>query len=333
MPVRLPEPDQLLRVGQRAPDQLARSVEDAGDGEVLPRRQRGSRSGQASVWVLSSEFHRGARRGGRRPARTTSTGQPVSGQLKRAAALEPRPQLRIGHEVPGRARSSTLTRWSTADPLSRNKRSPAWTDRLPQLVDGPESPAGRIRRCPEGSAAFATPSILDRKSFHHRLVTQHAVRVVRARELARRGRPVDGDSPDVRRRYAEDCSSWNSDASRRRTSRCLVRRAQAASRTDGPDGDRTIVLAVELQSGLTISRRVERALAVANAGSAPRFCAALEAEGELGVLGHHFRGPGGVEDHLRVDAETPGRSPTNSFICSETWGPIGQAGVVRVKVT
>ena len=32
-------------------------------------------------------------------------------------------------------------------------------------------------------------------------------------------------------------------------------------------------------------------------------------------------------------AETPGRSPTNSFICSETWGPIGQAGVVRVKVT
>ncbi len=30
---------------------------------------------------------------------------------------------------------------------------------------------------------------------------------------------------------------------------------------------------------------------------------------------------------------TPSRSPTNSFICSETWGPIGQAGVVRVKVT
>jgi len=30
---------------------------------------------------------------------------------------------------------------------------------------------------------------------------------------------------------------------------------------------------------------------------------------------------------------TPGRSPTNSRICSDTWGPIGQAGVVRVKVT
>ena len=60
---------------------------------------------------------------------------------------------------------------------------------------------------------------------------------------------------------------------------------------------------------------------------------ALEAKCELGVLGHHLRGPGGVEDHLRVDGGTPGRSPTNSFICSETWGPIGQAGVVRVKVT
>ncbi len=30
---------------------------------------------------------------------------------------------------------------------------------------------------------------------------------------------------------------------------------------------------------------------------------------------------------------TPSSSPTNSRICSVTWGPIGQAGVVRLKVT
>jgi TrwC relaxase len=29
---------------------------------------------------------------------------------------------------------------------------------------------------------------------------------------------------------------------------------------------------------------------------------------------------------------TPSRSPTNSLICSVTWGPMGQAGVVRVNV-
>src|ERR1700756_143862 len=33
----------------------------------------------------------------------------------------------------------------------------------------------------------------------------------------------------------------------------------------------------------------------------PAAASLLEAEGELGVLGHHFRGPGGLEDHLRVD--------------------------------
>src|SRR5689334_10628938 len=42
---------------------------------------------------------------------------------------------------------------------------------------------------------------------------------------------------------------------------------------------------------------------------------------------------GGSKTILGWTAVTPGRSPTNSFICSETWGPIGQAGVVRVKVT
>ena len=42
---------------------------------------------------------------------------------------------------------------------------------------------------------------------------------------------------------------------------------------------------------------------------------------------------GGSKTIFGWTAETPGRSPTNSFICSETWGPIGQAGVVRVKVT
>ena len=57
-----------------------------------------------------------------------------------------------------------------------------------------------------------------------------------------------------------------------------------------------------------------------------RAISALEPERELGVLGHHLRGPGRVEDHLRVDPSTPSSSPTNSLICSETWGPIGQPG-------
>ena len=35
---------------------------------------------------------------------------------------------------------------------------------------------------------------------------------------------------------------------------------------------------------------------------------------------------GGSKTIFGWTAETPGRSPTNSFICSETWGPIGQAG-------
>ena len=42
---------------------------------------------------------------------------------------------------------------------------------------------------------------------------------------------------------------------------------------------------------------------------------------------------GGSKTIFGWTAVTPWRSPTNSFICSETWGPIGQAGVVRVKVT
>ena len=34
-----------------------------------------------------------------------------------------------------------------------------------------------------------------------------------------------------------------------------------------------------------------------------------------------------------MTSSTPGSSPTNSCICSETCGPIGQAGVVSVNVT
>ena len=41
---------------------------------------------------------------------------------------------------------------------------------------------------------------------------------------------------------------------------------------------------------------------------------------------------GGVKTIEGTTSSTPSSSPTNSFICSETWGPIGHAGVVRVKV-
>ena len=60
---------------------------------------------------------------------------------------------------------------------------------------------------------------------------------------------------------------------------------------------------------------------------------ALVAERELRVLGHLVRGPRRREDHRGHDLVTPSISLTNSMICSETCGPIGHAGVVRVNVT
>src|SRR5690349_6189172 len=42
---------------------------------------------------------------------------------------------------------------------------------------------------------------------------------------------------------------------------------------------------------------------------------------------------GGVKTISELTDLTPSSSPTNSSICSVTWGPIGHPGVVRVNVT
>ena len=54
------------------------------------------------------------------------------------------------------------------------------------------------------------------------------------------------------------------------------------------------------------------------AGDRARTASGLVAQSELRVLGHLLRRPRGREDHVRDDLVTPGISPTNSFICSET---------------
>jgi len=40
-----------------------------------------------------------------------------------------------------------------------------------------------------------------------------------------------------------------------------------------------------------------------------------------------------VKTIVGLTCSTPGSSPTNSTICSDTCGPIGHAGVVSVQVT
>ena len=262
--------------------------------------------GAAQVAALARRAHRGARaarararsrsapRDAARPAR-----QPARGDARAAAGLR---------RGPGRAAARRARR--------------RWT--------GSRSPSRRSApRCSPACRALAPPTILaqaSRLNFSTRLFNLLVTNVpgpqfplyVLGRELQdlfpvaflpQQPRARGRDHVLQRRAWTSACSAT--------TTRCPTSTRSAS------------MVALE-----ELPRQAAGGAAATGAPARERRSGASVAERELRVLGHLVRRPRGREDHGRArPRSTPGSSPTNSCICSETCGPIGQAGVVSVNVT